>query len=106
MHRWPGNVRELENMVERVVTLFDDTQIRPEHLPEEIGPLTGSGLPKVETTGTDIQRGGKLSDMEKETIQRVLRESRYNKKRAAEVLGISRPTLYQKIRRYGLEEGV
>jgi transcriptional regulator with PAS, ATPase and Fis domain len=105
-HRWPGNVRELENMIERVVTLYDDTMIRPEHLPEDMGPQDANASARAGAPGSVVLRGGKLSDMEREAIQQALKDSRYNKKRAAEVLGISRPTLYQKIRRYGLEQGV
>jgi transcriptional regulator with PAS, ATPase and Fis domain len=107
-HRWPGNVREMENLVERVVTLFDDTRIRPEHLPPDLlgekmyvkHPVTTEGLAVPETSWASI---GNLADMEKEAIQRVLVETRFNKKKAAEKLGISRPTLYEKIRRYKLE---
>lgn len=109
-YRWPGNVREMENLVERIVTLYDDTHIRPEHLPAEISGErrpAPEGVPAVEARGSsDRPRTGgtvRLEDVEREAIQRALVETRFNKKRAAEKLGISRPTLYQKIRRYQLE---
>ncbi len=107
-YRWPGNVRELENLIERVVTLYDDVLIRPEHLPPEMvgGPQDGArqGSWSGGNGLTDtLTSGARLEDVEKEAIQRVLLQSRFNKKRAAETLGISRPTLYQKIKRYGLD---
>ncbi len=108
-HPWPGNVREMENLVERVVTLYDDTHIRPEHLPPELMGEASYRPPMprpsyVDASGVPIAPQGTLEEMEKEAVRRALVEAKYNKKRAAERLGISRPTLYQKIRRYRLEE--
>jgi transcriptional regulator with PAS, ATPase and Fis domain len=51
-----------------------------------------------------LPKAGVLESVEKDMILRVLRESHFNKKQAANRLGISRPTLYQKIRKYGLGE--
>ncbi len=96
-YRWPGNVRELENVMERIVTLNDDIIIKPEHLPEEITgatPAAGSG------GSLSIPPAGVLESVEKDMILRVLKESHFNKKQAATRLGISRPTLYQKIKKY------
>ncbi len=99
-YRWPGNVRELENVIERVVTLNDDVLIKPAHLPGEmlgLQPGRGpSGAPLV------LPQAGVLKSNEKDLISRVLEESHFNKKQAATRLGISRPTLYQKIRKYGI----
>jgi transcriptional regulator with PAS, ATPase and Fis domain len=95
-HLWPGNVRELENVLERTVTLYDDVRIRPEHLPDEI--LRGEGV----VATVERVSGFALESAEKEVIRRILRESNYNKRKAATRLGISRPTLYHKIRKYGL----
>jgi len=100
-YRWPGNVRELENLIERVVTLNDDVLIRPEHLPAEI---TGSN-PMIVNPTIGLPESGVLESMEKDMIERVLRETRFNKRWAADRLGISRPTLYQKLKRYGLKIG-
>jgi transcriptional regulator with PAS, ATPase and Fis domain len=107
-HRWPGNVREMENLVERVVTLFDDTRIRPEHLPSELlgdkdlaRSLTSEG--RAALTEEAWAKVGRLDELEREAIRRALLESRFNKKKTAEKLGISRPTLYEKIRRYKLD---
>ncbi|HET9869039.1 MAG TPA: sigma 54-interacting transcriptional regulator, partial [bacterium] len=103
-YAWPGNVRELENVVERILTLNDDTLIRPEHLPDEIQGRRGPGIPETARPLTAILPGASvLETVEKEMIVRVLKESDFNKKQAAVRLGISRPTLYQKIRKYGIE---
>lgn len=97
-YRWPGNVRELENLIERVVTLNDDVMVRPEHLPLEI---TG-GVPRMEGLTLGVPETGVLERMERTMIERVLKETQFNKRRAADRLGISRPTLYLKLKRYGL----
>jgi transcriptional regulator with PAS, ATPase and Fis domain len=99
-YSWPGNVRELENVVERIVTLNDDKMIQPDHLPAEllgVSDLTASMKAPVSTPS------GVLKSFEKDMIFKVLQEAGFNKKEAAERLGISRPTLYQKIRKYGLK---
>jgi two-component system NtrC family response regulator len=97
-HRWPGNVRELENVIERIVTLNDDVLIKPAYLPEE---LTGAKNPASKTM-EKLPENSVLESGEKDLIFRVLKESKFNKKQAATRLGISRPTLYQKIRKYGI----
>jgi transcriptional regulator with PAS, ATPase and Fis domain len=99
-YRWPGNVRELENVIERIVTLNDDVIIKPEHLPAEM--LGGTVMVSTEKD-TVLPSSGVLKSIEKDMILKVLQESRFNKKEAAERLGISRPTLYLKIRKYGLK---
>jgi len=97
-YAWPGNVRELENVIERVVTLNDDVLIKPEHLPEE-----WSGSKKgTEPAWAALPPNGVLETGEKDLIFRVLKEAHFNKKKAAIRLGISRPTLYQKIKKYGI----
>ncbi len=99
-YRWPGNVRELENVVERIVTLNDDRFIKPEHLPLEMTGQKAGGFSA--RSPLVLPKEGVLKSGEKELILRVLTEAHFNKKQAASRLGISRPTLYQKIRKYGL----
>jgi transcriptional regulator with PAS, ATPase and Fis domain len=99
-YRWPGNVRELENVVERIVTLHDDILIRPEHLPAE---LTGQAPAAHSDHAAIPPSGGVLEFVERDMILRVLNEAHFNKKQAAGRLGISRPTLYQKMKKYGIK---
>ncbi len=97
-HRWPGNVRELENVIERIVTLNDDILIQPQHLPPEITNFNSDLSHYTQT----MPNAGVLETVEKDMILRILKDLRFNKKRAANKLGISRPTLYQKMRKYGI----
>ena len=96
-YQWPGNVRELENVIERAVTLSHHSVILPEDLPH---PL------RIETTKTHIGSLPShipLSELEKRYITKVLEETGGNKKKAAEILGIDRRTLYRMAARYGLD---
>ncbi|MCS7182325.1 MAG: sigma-54 dependent transcriptional regulator [Thermoanaerobaculum sp.] len=88
---WPGNIRELHNVIERAMILTRSEELRPEHLPREIRGHRGpdAGLASLE-------------EVEAAHIRRVLHAVGGNLKIAAEVLGISRSTLYQKIQRYRL----
>jgi two-component system response regulator HydG len=99
-YRWPGNVRELKNIVERAAVLTKKEIVGAELLPREIsgsvsGNNGGNGLP-----GTSKRT---LNDMERDYIMSVLREENHNRTRAAKVLGISRSTLHEKLRRYGID---
>jgi DNA-binding NtrC family response regulator len=88
-HNWPGNVRELENAVERALVVGRGPEIRP-----------GDFSLQFE----DEVKGGKtLDDIEREYIERILRESENNLSRAARILDIDRTTLYSKLRRYRLK---
>jgi len=88
---WPGNVRELKNAVERAVVLCKGQTVEADDLPVY-------GAPSEEA-----QAERSLEGQEKEQVARVLRETHWNLSKAAEVLGISRGTLYAKISRYGLK---
>ena len=89
---WKGNVRELENALTRAVTLSHGDVLLAEHLP--LARSEGGSLLPTELTS--------LKDMEKKYIDHVLRRTRWNKSRASEVLGITRPTLDKKIKDYRL----
>ncbi len=84
-YQWPGNVRELKNVIERALTFSDTGMIGPGDL--ELGDSA------AETEAVDT---GSLQTMEREHIVRILKETGGNKKKAAEILGIERRTLYNK----------
>jgi len=93
VHDWPGNVRELRNALERAAILAEGGLIHPQHL-----SLQGRSKSTVTQVTSD------LGTVERETIARVLRETRWNKSKAAKRLGLSRTQLYVRLRKYGLEE--
>ena len=98
-HHWPGNIRELQNTVEYAVILAEANTIGLKQLPVEfqISPM----LREAEASPDNSLS---LEASERQAILRALMENRGNKKRAAEALGIQRPTLYAKLRKYGLLE--
>jgi two-component system response regulator HydG len=95
-YSWPGNVRELENAVERAVVLATEPVIDVQDLPAEVRGVGTSfdGAFQVNTV--------KLAEVEEIVIRRVLTKNGWNIKRSAEMLGITRATLYSKIRKFGL----
>jgi two-component system response regulator HydG len=112
-YSWPGNLREFRNVVRRAVLLTQGDLISEKTLPWEItnvNPLTATpepAQPKEQATATttitikkDIGLKGAASKAEYETIMSVLKEVKFNKKKAAEVLNIDRKTLYNKLKSY------
>ncbi|MDZ7337110.1 MAG: sigma-54 dependent transcriptional regulator [candidate division KSB1 bacterium] len=95
-YRWPGNVRELENVIERAVIVEESDQITPDSLPSHLRAEEKAPLPASQEIRT-------LEQMEKEHIARVLVATAGNRSRAAQLLGIDRKTLYEKIKRYQIE---
>ncbi len=96
---WPGNVRELKNAVERMVILCNGEEVAERDLPPEISGRSG---PVALSSGIGGLRP--LADVERDHITAVLKEVEGNKKRAAEVLGIDRSTLYAKLKSYGIPD--
>jgi transcriptional regulator with PAS, ATPase and Fis domain len=92
---WPGNTRELKNIIERTVILADQEILTPDLLPYEI--LSASQDPVNE----DFD--GTMEELEKIHIRKILALSKGNKTKTAERLGIGIPTLYRKLKKYGLE---
>jgi DNA-binding NtrC family response regulator len=88
-YSWPGNVRELEHIIERAVILSRNPIILPEDLPKKIIEET-KDLEKKET-----EKLLPLKEMEKRYVLKVLQETKGNKKKASEILGIDRTTLYR-----------
>ena len=92
---WPGNVRELEHTIERIIILEDGDVIQPEHLPAFITQREGEFRVFAEEVFS-------LEELEKRYIQFVLRRTKGKRQEAAQLLGINRKTLFQKIAKYGL----
>jgi DNA-binding NtrC family response regulator len=97
---WPGNVRELENVMERALVLDESGIVEPEDLPEKIR----FGIQQRGTLVIDSPTLT-LEELEKEYILKVLHHTRWQKKRASEILGINASTLYRKLIGYGFEKG-
>jgi transcriptional regulator of acetoin/glycerol metabolism len=88
---WPGNVRELKNVVTYAAAMCSGGRIDAADLPVHF--LESSRAPD----------GGNIrEDMERALILKVLQSTKYNRSRAAEILNVSRKTLYTKMARYGL----
>jgi sigma-54 dependent transcriptional regulator, acetoin dehydrogenase operon transcriptional activator AcoR len=100
-YNWPGNIRQLRNMIERLVILTDDGQIRREHLPAtvQVPRLHGETPLPLTLPGDENDAGSEC-----QAIQNALRTTYGNKSAAAKLLGISRGTLYNKMKKYGLKE--
>ncbi len=92
---YPGNVRELENIMERCITLSSSGTIGKEDLP--------SFIANGERSGGKLLLSDVAGEAEKNHIMKVLRTTLGNKTRAAEMLGISRKTLWEKMNAYGIK---
>jgi transcriptional regulator of acetoin/glycerol metabolism len=91
---WPGNIRELEHAIERAVALTTSSVVRPADLPPKcVETVSAPGAP-----GSALSLRGVVT----RHVGRVLREARWNKKLAAQLLGIHRRTLYRLTKRYGI----
>ncbi len=97
-YAWPGNVRELRNVMERAAIIASGEQVSALHLPHEI-----SGPPPVKLAD-EAPMPMTLQAMEQAHIRRVLVQVNGNKTRAAEVLGITRLTLRNKLKQHGCED--
>ena len=101
---WPGNVRELENCIERALALTDHRVLGLNDLPASIARMELESVPEPQmieemtapSTTTDLE------DLERATIARVFSQVNGDKARAGKMLGISRATLYRKLKRYNI----
>jgi two-component system response regulator AtoC len=96
---WPGNVRELENCIERAVALRNSDCLDLQDLP----PALREGGLAVPITATEAGAPTDLEDLERMTIQRVFEQVNGDKVLAGKMLGISRATLYRKLKRYNID---
>ena len=107
-YNWPGNVRELRNVVERAVILAGEGTILPSHLSASFGG-SGSTAPSAPAAAASnseelrIPVGSTIEQAERALIELTLEHTRHNKTRAAEVLGISQKTLFNKLKEYGAQ---
>ena len=96
---WPGNVRELENVLTRAAVLSQGDMLLEEHLVEATRPVG----PRPATDGNSSPAQiPTLDDVERAHIERVFAMTKGHKGRTCQILGISRPTLERKLRKYGL----
>ncbi|THB76663.1 MAG: sigma-54-dependent Fis family transcriptional regulator [Desulfobacteraceae bacterium] len=92
LHEWPGNIRELSNAIERAVVICKSSTIGVEDLPISKPDPQDHKTPHIA-----------LKDVEQDHIGKVLQATHWNISRAAQLLGVDRSTLYNKIKRYGLK---
>ena len=90
-HRWEGNIRELQHSIEKAVIMCDDDVIKPEHL----------GLYIAENV-TPSNNNATLEEIERKAIAEAMLSCNGNLSLVAQKLGVTRQTLYNKIKRYGL----
>ena len=90
-YHWPGNIRELKNVMQYSVALSQDI-VTPENLPPYFHEIT-----------LDSEKKLKKGSLDREIIIKTLENTKYNKKKTAELLGISRKTLYEKLKKNEIE---
>ena len=105
---WPGNVRELENAIQYALLKCKGRLIEPVHLPQQLLARKGSRVlkvphpPKEMTPLSSNRRGRRPKPLTVEMVKEALRATSGNRKRAAQILGISRATLYRFLDKYKL----
>jgi DNA-binding NtrC family response regulator len=110
-HSWPGNVRELRNVLERSLIVAREGTLLPAHLARSFGvstPLPAAAIeaPQVSGNSISVEAGRPLSEVEKAYIQLTLKTTGNNKKRAAQILGISLRTLHSRVTEFAAEEDI
>jgi two-component system response regulator AtoC len=97
---WPGNIRELGNALERAAILADGTRLESRHFVLRSAAAPAAPAP---SPAQAAESAATLADLEREAIEQALAELDGNRRKAAERLGIGLRTLYDKLKRYGLE---
>jgi DNA-binding NtrC family response regulator len=104
VYNWPGNVRELRNVLERAVILAGEGTLEAKHLPPG---FSGAPVPAVSLASDSgelrLPVGYTIEQAERALIELTLEHTRHNKTRAAEILGISQKTLFNKLKEYGAQ---
>lgn len=99
-HDYPGNIRELENILEYATIVCKNYQIEPRHFPPYLLRAKDKAPPVDTQEAPGPAAGSNIGEMEKEELLDALRAHRWNRQAAADALGISRTTLWRKIRRF------
>jgi two-component system response regulator PilR (NtrC family) len=100
-YSYPGNVRELENILERAVTLCANDRIEPDDI--QLRRQTGVEVEELDELGVPDGLSGQLEHIEREAIIKALEQTRYNKTKAAELLGMSFRQLRYRVKKLGIE---
>jgi two-component system response regulator PilR (NtrC family) len=100
-YSYPGNVRELENILERAVTLCSNDRIEPDDIQLKAG--SGLDLPAVVDEMAADGLEGQLESIEREAIVKALEQTRHNKTKAAELLGMTFRQLRYRVKKLGIE---
>ena len=96
---WPGNVRELRNLIQRLVVTCPGRALSPEHLADALGEPP----PDADAVALHIPLGSSLRDVEAEFIQQTLQRVTSNRRKAADILGISVRALQYKLKKYDIK---
>jgi Response regulator containing CheY-like receiver, AAA-type ATPase, and DNA-binding domains len=94
-HSWPGNFRELRNAIERGIVFSKTDKLEPDDFPDHVRANAGNAA--------FLAGLRSLEDLEREAIRRTLEATRYHITQSAGILGISRKTLLEKRKKYGLQ---
>ena len=98
-YSWPGNVRELRNLIQRLVVTCPGRALSPEHLADALGEPP----PDADAVALHIPLGSSLRDVEAEFIQQTLQRVTSNRRKAADILGISVRALQYKLKKYDIK---
>jgi DNA-binding NtrC family response regulator len=98
---WPGNIRQLENFIQQAVLISSGPELLFDHLPQQVRDYRPMGRELVPAAPPDSLVHNR-EQLERNVIQRALANNGYSRARAASALGISRVTLYKKMKKYGL----
>ena len=102
-YSWPGNIRELRNVIQRMILLSENGKIDLSHLPNEISRITTENITILDDNKS-VMNGISMKDVEKQSIENALTKTKGNKEKASQILGISRATIFRKIKEYGIKD--
>jgi two-component system response regulator AtoC len=101
-HDWPGNVRELEHVIEGALVMAQTDEIQPKDFWLNAAVRPQIAMPPLDADLSNIPRLLSLEELEKIQIEKILRYNKGDRAKSAEMLGISKKTLYLKIKKYGI----